>query len=86
MKNCVLEKNDPRECPIIEVEGAPQEAKNGFWITKEPLPRTYGRPRAMCSRCGAFALYEMKNVGCFVEKLSKYCPSCGQKQDEEERA
>ena len=61
-----------------------QEVKHGEWITKEPLPRTYGRSRAFCSRCGQFALYEFINVGSFGEKLTNYCPACGAKMDGKE--
>lgn len=45
-----------------------EKIRHAEWITKEPLPRTYGRPRAMCPRCGAFALYEMVNCGSYAEK------------------
>ena len=53
------------------------ERKKGEWITGNDNPRTYGRIRAMCSRCGAFALYEMVNVESFKEQLSNFCPNCG---------
>lgn len=54
-----------------------RENKSGSWMTEEPLIRTYGIPRACCSRCGGFALYEFVNVGSFKEELSNCCPHCG---------
>ena len=63
--------------PTADVE----EVKHGEWITSGPLPRTYGRPRSMCSRCGALARYELVNVGVYHEDLSKRCPECGAKMD-----
>lgn len=47
------------------------------WLTGNDNPRTYGRIRAMCGRCGAFALCEMVNAGSYKEKQSNYCPNCG---------
>ena len=64
--------------------GKRDAVKRGEWITKEPLPRTYGRPRSMCGRCGAFALYEFINVGSYAEKLSTFCPGCGARMDGKE--
>ena len=55
------------------------EVRKAKWITGNENPRTYGRIRAMCGRCGAFALYEFVNVGSFKECLSNYCPNCGAK-------
>lgn len=55
-------------------------AAKGTWITERERPsnpRQFGSIRATCSRCGAFALNEMVNVGSFVEKQSDFCPSCG---------
>lgn len=49
----------------------------GEWLTGNDNPRTYGRIRAMCGRCGAFALAEMVNAGSYKEQLSNYCPNCG---------
>lgn len=54
-----------------------REVKRGEWLTGNGNPRSYGRIRAMCGRCGAFALYEMVNAGSYKEQLSKFCPSCG---------
>ena len=47
------------------------------WLTGNDNPRTYGRIRAMCGRCGAFALAEMVNAGSYKEQLSNFCPNCG---------
>lgn len=66
--------------PAADVE----PVRHGHWMTKEPLPRTYGRPRAMCCRCGSFALYEFVNVQSYKEILTKYCPNCGAKMDGKE--
>lgn len=49
----------------------------GKWLTGNDNPRTYGRIRAMCGRCGAFALAEMVNAGSYKERLSNFCPNCG---------
>lgn len=49
----------------------------GKWLTGNDNPRTYGRIRAMCGRCGAFALAEMVNAGSYKEWLSNFCPNCG---------
>jgi hypothetical protein len=57
------------------------EVRKAKWITGNENPRTYGRIRSMCGRCGAFALYEFVNVGSFGECLSNYCPNCGAKMD-----
>ena len=59
------------------------EVKKAKWITGNENPRTYGRIRSMCGRCGAFALYEFVNVGSFGECLSNYCPNCGADMREE---
>lgn len=53
------------------------ERKKGEWLAGNGNPRTFGRLRAMCGRCGAFALYEMVNVGSFKEQTSNFCPNCG---------
>ena len=49
----------------------------GEWLTGNDNPRTYGRIRAMCGRCGAFALTDMVNAGSYKERLSNFCPNCG---------
>lgn len=54
-----------------------RENKKGRWLTGNDNPRTYGRIRAMCGRCGAFALAEMVNAGSYKERLSNFCPNCG---------
>ena len=53
----------------------------GKWLTGNDNPRTYGRIRAMCGRCGAFALAEMVNTGSYKEQLSNFCPNCGAKME-----
>lgn len=69
--------------PVEYIENLPAadvvEVRKAKWITGNENPRTYGRIRAMCGRCGAFALYEFVNVGSFKECLSNYCPNCGAK-------
>ena len=66
---------------LEEVEAYPaadvREVKMAEWLTGNGNPRSYGRIRAMCGRCGAFALYEMVNAGSYKEQLSKFCPACG---------
>ena len=54
----------------------------GKWLTGNDNPRTYGRIRAMCGRCGAFALAEMVNAGSYKEQLSNFCPNCGARMEE----
>lgn len=84
-KNCVFiarHKVVPKIVGCTRWESDDVEpVRHGYWITKEPLPRTYGRSRAMCCRCGQFALYELINAGSFKEQLTKFCPNCGAKLD-----
>ena len=63
-----------------------RENKRGRWMTGNDNPRTFGRIRAMCGRCGAFALAEMVNAGSYKEQLSNFCPNCGADMREDDDA
>ena len=78
-----LEDGNNAQEPKIPVTDV-KPVVRGEWITGSDNPRTYGRIRAICGRCGAFALYEMVNVGSFKEQLSNYCPNCGAKMKGEQ--
>lgn len=68
-----------RKIPAADV----RPVVRGKWLTGNDNPRTYGRIRAMCGRCGAFALADMVNAGSYKERLSNFCPNCGADMREE---
>ena len=81
---CIFEGNDCHVCPVDKIPAADvRPVVRGKWLTGNDNPRTYGRIRAMCGRCGAFALAEMVNAGSYKEQLSNFCPNCGADMREE---
>lgn len=91
-KECVLYEIGEAPCKSCGVMDAMDDIENaptadvapvvhGRWLDRAENPRLRGRIRVMCSICGAFAPYEMVNVGSFKENETPYCPNCGAKMD-----